>query len=421
MKSDFETFDQKLTESVRNICHLPKNSSLNYISAPINRGGLGLLYTCEDAHLQTISHVFRLLNSDSIDIKTYANNLIRETVKKWIRTEPNAKDIEDFLNGNTTGKFHTYQSHTGNDSQSLFKKVRFSTRHFQNSTGIQFSYLSDNNLSIKFSDKGKTNIIAGQSRNAVYSILRSNFQDYCFWNLSTNYLNQGKVVQCTAVDGANNSFVKDGKYISFSGFKFIHRARLNLLPLNSTPGRDKSGKSAQCRQCGYANETLAHVLCHCKLHLSKDITARHNSILDRLVKTVQYGNKNAKISVNSVCNVANRNVRPDILVINESDKSVDIIDVTCPFENGVNAFTQARIKKQMAYEPERLAYEKLGYRVYCDAIVVGSLGSWDRYNDRVLAHLGTSHKYMYLMKKLIVRETIEHSKNIYWKHVLSKN
>lgn len=154
--------------------------------------------------------------------------------------------------------------------------------------------------------------------------------------------------------------------------------------------------------------------------MTNEITARHNSILDRVSKTVQFGNKNAKININSVCTVANRNVRPDIVMINEKDKCVDIVDITCPFENGPRALIQARLKKQLAYKAEARAYVKLGYRVFVDTIVVGSLGTWDRFNDRVLIHLGTSVKYLNLMKRLIVRKTIEHSKNLFWKHVLSK-
>jgi hypothetical protein len=123
-------------------------------------------------------------------------------------------------------------------------------------------------------------------------------QNEHFRSLSSDYLNQGKVLQCTAVDRNNNSFVKDGKYISFSGFKFIHRARLNLLPVNSSPAKHHADpKLEQCRRCGYFQETLPHIICHCKTHLGSEITERHNSILERVAKTVKYTNKNAKALV----------------------------------------------------------------------------------------------------------------------------
>lgn len=340
-------------------------------------------------------------------------------LKKWIKSEPTEKDIENFLNGATFGKFHAYHAKMDGDTRCHFKKVRFSTRFFNKSINARFVLQKNGNLSIRFLNNGKVNYIHAESRNSVYNILRSAYHNFCFHDLVSNYANQGKKVACTAVDRANNSFVRDGKFISFSGFKFIHKACLNLLPVNSAPGRNRNSQEARCRQCGYPNETLAHIICHCKPHLGVEITDRHNAILKRVVKTIEFSNKNSKISVNSVCNVANRNVRPDIVVINETDKSVDILDVTCPFENGTRALVQARLRKQLAYEPEVRAYQKLGYRVFADAIVVGALGTWDRHNDRILMHMGTSWKYLNLMKKFIIRETIDFSKNLFWKHILS--
>lgn len=51
-----------------------------------------------------------------------------------------------------------------------------------------------------------------------------------------------------------------------------------------------------------------------------------------------------------------------------------------------------------------------------DAIIVGSLVSWDPKNNGSLLRLG-SEKYITLMKKLIVSETIRSSKDIFYGHV----
>lgn len=154
--------------------------------------------------------------------------------------------------------------------------------------------------------------------------------------------------------------------------------------------------------------------------MNADILSRHDNIVARIEKTIRYTNPNATISINKACHVANRDVRPDIVVIDKKEKTVSIVDVCCPFESGPNALQYARARKQMHYQPETIAFQKMGYKTLCDAIVVGCLGSWSCANDRVLRHLGTSLKYIQLMKKYIINETIEFSKNLFWRHVLSK-
>ncbi|GFV39557.1 hypothetical protein TNCV_1367981 [Trichonephila clavipes] len=57
--------------------------------------------------------------------------------------------------------------------------------------------------------------------------------------------------------------------------------------------------------------------------------------------------------------------------------------------------------------------EAAGKPAYIDAIVVGSLWSWDPANDTVLLRLGISRKYAILMGKLICSDVIRWSRDIY--------
>ena len=58
-----------------------------------------------------------------------------------------------------------------------------------------------------------------------------------------------------------------------------------------------------------------------------------------------------------------------------------------------------------------------GYTVDLDAIVVGSLGSWDPANERVLRTFKIDRRYAKLMRKLIVSDTIRWSRDIYVEHI----
>ncbi|KRY78014.1 hypothetical protein T4A_12812 [Trichinella pseudospiralis] len=65
---------------------------------------------------------------------------------------------------------------------------------------------------------------------------------------------------------------------------------------------------------------------------------------------------------------------------------------------------------QLYYEKEILAYWLQEYSVQYDAIVVGSLETWNPKNDVILKRIGVvSERYLRLMKVLVVSEMLEHS------------
>ncbi|GFY59520.1 hypothetical protein TNIN_363341 [Trichonephila inaurata madagascariensis] len=68
----------------------------------------------------------------------------------------------------------------------------------------------------------------------------------------------------------------------------------------------------------------------------------------------------------------------------------------------------------------RLRYIYRGKPSYLDAIVVGSLGTWDPANDTALHRLGISRKYATLMRKLICSDTIRWSRDICIEHLTDK-
>lgn len=106
--------------------------------------------------------------------------------------------------------------------------------------------------------------------------------DRCSKDLLNNQ-DQGKVARCLADDQyANGStWHCTGLNIRFKDWRFIHRARLNLLPVNAVKSRFSNTDPA-CRHC-VQPETLPHVICHCRPHMVQ-IRSRHNAIVDRLTK-----------------------------------------------------------------------------------------------------------------------------------------
>ena len=43
---------------------------------------------------------------------------------------------------------------------------------------------------------------------------------------------QGKAIDCVSASPLSNHFIANGDYTSFAEWRFIHRARLGLVPLN---------------------------------------------------------------------------------------------------------------------------------------------------------------------------------------------
>ena len=55
--------------------------------------------------------------------------------------------------------------------------------------------------------------------------------------------------------------MRTGLHTPFCDWRFIHRARLGVVPLNAT--RRFGTGDRRCRRCGHALETLPHVKNHC--------------------------------------------------------------------------------------------------------------------------------------------------------------
>ena len=160
-----------------------------------------------------------------------------------------------------------------------------------------------------------------------------------------------------------------------------------------------------------------HVLCCCKMQLGKGITQRHNAIQNRVADSVRK-QKDIELHINRKI-VPNSKRRPDITMIDRKNKKVAIIDVTCPYDKGNNAIDKATAAKVEKYQEEADVFRKDGLEVYCGAITIGALGTWCLRNDQSLHELGLSNAAIRKLRPILIGETIEHSKNVFWTHILA--
>lgn len=150
-----------------------------------------------------------------------------------------------------------------------------------------------------------------------------------------------------------------------------------------------------------------HTCNHCDPQLHRG-TRKHNKIVKRIKEAAKHWKVIAENQF-----IGNTRLKPD-LVLSRGDEVV-ILDVTCPFDNGYGVFAGARKDKIKKYSPLRDYFKTSFTNIHIDAIIVGSLGSWDPKNDKTLLKF-CSKKYLKLMKKLVMSETIRASRNIFIHH-----
>lgn len=158
----------------------------------------------------------------------------------------------------------------------------------------------------------------------------------------------------------------NGLNLRFSDWRFIHRARLNVVPTRQNINRWADDENPLCRVCNTDPETLPHILCHCPTNMIK-IRERHNLIVDRLVKAIRFGAVRLDQQVIGMSDAC----RPDIVI--EADDEVTVIDVTVPFENDVEALQTAEDRKVQKYQHVIDHVQQLGKSCRVYGFVVGSL------------------------------------------------
>jgi len=185
---------------------------------------------------------------------------------------------------------------------------------------------------------------------------------------------QGKAMKLVSKSKASSHFIRNGT--RFVDWRFVHRARVNLLPTIGKPWKDET----KCRRCDFEFESLAHLLNHCPPALT-NIQKRHDDIVRRIKSVV--GNR----STGCELLYENRTIpgtppehrrrRPDPVI--KKGNRIHVVDVAIPFEHGEDAFKEARQRKKDKYEYTKALLRKGRIRsVTVDAFIIGSRGPQQR-------------------------------------------
>ena len=228
----------------------------------------------------------------------------------------------------------------------------------------------------------------------------------------TRLPHQGKVMACVADQPVRSHYMYNGSFTRFAEWRFVHRARLSLVPLNAysrTAGGDR-----RCRRCGYEQETLPHVLNHCVRAHREACQLRHDVLLERLKQATPLS-PGDEVRVNQQVPGHDSRDRPDLVVTRGN--VVTLLDVTVAFENRPEALRAAAVHKVTKYASLVEHFRRQGKTASVDALVLGPLVTWVRSNDATLRQLRVRRAYARLMRRLMVSDTLKWSRDVYIEHI----
>ncbi|CAN7986074.1 unnamed protein product [Ixodes hexagonus] len=393
-KTEWTRLDEALRPLIKRTLYLPQNAANDYLYGNTKAGACGIPCAAETSDICRVDSAFKLLTSRDSEVARLAQDDLLHIVKARLRRDCNLPDAELYLSGHNEGEFRSPATQV----QSVWTEARKASGRLD----VAWE-LGPEGASITFGSQ----VITPRGRSKVMHSLRLQLAQQKDARLHA-LPNQGKVLECVAADPAGSHFMRTGLYTRFADWRFIHRARLNLLPLNGTQPRRRGGNQ-RCRRCGHSNETLPHVINHC-MRQSQAVTQRHNNVVER-VKKASAG-RFTLISENRP--VGDTALRPDLVLVRGEEAVV--VDVCIPFENRKEALVQARRIKEK-YRPVVEFLRSRYQRVTVEAVVVGALGSWDPANDRFLKRL-CSRSYLKKMKQLTTSDTIRASRDIYAAHII---
>uniref|UniRef100_A0ABD2WIM9 Reverse transcriptase domain-containing protein n=1 Tax=Trichogramma kaykai TaxID=54128 RepID=A0ABD2WIM9_9HYME len=411
-KGPLKEADKVVKKLAKGWMHLPQRASAEVVFLPPNMGGGGILPLADMADLYAIAHAFKLLSSKDAAVARLAWSSLECVAAKRLGRIAVEQDLADYLSGVVDGDFARPSTGTA----SLWSHARNAARRSSAILGLRWVWCAERReLGVECrGPSGNTITVTPQARSQVVRRLRSALVAHYRERLLAKK-DQGKVYEVTSRSRVGNHFLRNGSFTRFAEWRFIHRARLDVLPLNATKRWQTSGDK-RCRKCGARLETLPHVIQHCRSNFVA-ITKRHDGVLDRLVKALKIP---GTVSVNRTVDGVDlewAQLRPDLVVRDEVRKKIVIVDVAVPFENRGVALEEVRSEKLAKYRGLAACLERQGYDVKLMPFLVGALGGWDAGNERVIRLLGINRRYAVMMRRLMISDTIRWSRNVYVEHV----
>ena len=396
-KTALRRLDTELRWRVKGVLNLPARASAEYLYSGTAQGCVGVTELAVEADILLVASTWQLLTSPDDSVKMTALEQLTACVRRRLSDPPTAQQVASYLNGEVM--------RDGGDVSTRFSRARAATTALAKLVPVSWR-AEDGRVELTLDGEPlPRQKAAGLIRDAVRRARSARLH---------SKPHQGKVMRCVAEQRVSSHYTYTGDFTRFAEWRFVHRARLGLVPLNGAR-HGAAPADPRCRRCGYAKETLPHVLCHCMQRHSVAYQRRHDALLNRLAGAVR--RDGVDVRLNRQVPGSTSTLRPDLVVTRDGGTDVVLADVTVAFENGPEALQAASEAKERKYAPLVAELRAAGKEASVVALVLGPLGTWWRGNEAALRRLRVSRSYARLMRKLMVSDTLRWSRDVYVEHI----
>ncbi|CAD6227834.1 GSCOCG00006292001-RA-CDS, partial [Cotesia congregata] len=206
---------------VKSWLHLPQRASAEMVYAQPWRGGCGIIPLADLADILVIAQAFRMLSCKDLDMAEIAKSSLEQVVQKRTFHRPTPQEIiSEFLSGSLDGPFARDKQGDPN----IWTRVRITSRRLSKKLRVQWKWDKvENSLAITIRDTGdRTVTVPLSARSQIIWRLRKATQNR-YLEMLTAKRDQGKVSEVTLRNRESNLCLRDGKYIRFAEWRFIHR------------------------------------------------------------------------------------------------------------------------------------------------------------------------------------------------------
>ncbi|MFO0089667.1 MAG: RNA-directed DNA polymerase, partial [bacterium] len=358
LKDVLTKLDTECRKFLGRICNVPNQTIKSFFYADRCVGGLGTCSLSDDADIWTIARAVQLLSSKDDVVKGMSWCQLRDTIRRGFRdNDDNPLPLSAYLSGSNEDGL--YRLRYGSGGSNLWSLARAAARR-QN---VRIDVSGDESISIIADD------VSVRPVKVVRGLRKAIRQRHTHDFISAPH--QGKVAATLNLESSSRDMAKLMSFqtpLSFLDWKYLHRSRLDLLPLVGYPWSGMEDKS--CRHCHRENENGFHVLNHCRMNLVL-ATKRHDSILNLLEQLLRKHGLNPTINKE----VPGQRLRPDVEFMLSGSRV--LIDVNVPYDNEGNL--------EIAFNRKVTKYMTLGNIL---PLILGSLGSWHPRNDDISSLLG---------------------------------
>ena len=374
-EKELDQLEDEIVGYVRHWLSLNNSSTRSYLFTPKSKGGLGLLNPRVIYYAKHLQFYLDVLNNDDLSVRHAA----RESLKLHMTKRKASPDTGE-------NSFAGYAVNNGK----LVKQSKVCWAKSQWVHLLEMCVRENIQLIFTEHDDGYSYVlnidddISYQFRNP--KLFYSTYKDLKMTQFVESWhsmLSQGRVARDSnkCVDFRNSSAFLKNHNLSDDLRSFVCRGRLQLLQCNSLLHL-YYGVPKHCTLCNFHSDTASHLLNGCSKQ--KNIyQLRHDRIVDLVYTKVKAANNVQNKLVLKDCfvtpvtlgsqqtNFQTPHTRPDIVIIDEEDKTVIIVEVSVPFDAHMSKTYEQKFLK---YFPLSMEMNNLGYLTKIVVLIIGSLG-----------------------------------------------